>query len=225
MRESSARVRHRALTSIVLATLIVLAVAPLGNTRHSVKAQPIDTVVLDWNRYAVEVFVNAPTAPTPGMGQTPTVAILHLAIVHGAVYDAVNMIDGGYQPYLSDLPTASASASMAAAVATAAHHTIVGLQIVPSLSPAIVTRLDSHLEDSLAAATNADGASSVAAGIAVGDAASAAMLAERASDGRYSSFSFAVGDEPGEWSPTPPAFLNDPFGWVINVEPFLLDKA
>jgi hypothetical protein len=51
------------------------------------------------------------------------------------------------------------------------------------------------------------------------------MLAERAHDGRYGSFSFPVGAEPGEWRPTPPAFLNDPFGWVVNVDPFLLESA
>ena len=51
--------------------------------------------MLDWNQYAAEALINAPAAPTPGMGQGPTVAILHLAMVQGAVYDAVNMIDGG----------------------------------------------------------------------------------------------------------------------------------
>ena len=49
-------------------------------------------------------------------------------MVQGAVYDAVNAIVGGYQPYLPDLPTASPSASQEAAVATAAHHVLVGLE-------------------------------------------------------------------------------------------------
>ena len=50
-------------------------------------------------------------------------------MVHGAVYDAVNAIDGGHQPYLDGLPPASPSASQEAAVATAAHHVLVGLGI------------------------------------------------------------------------------------------------
>ena len=43
-------------------------------------------------------------------------------MVQGAVYDAVNMIDGGHEPYLDGLPPAPADASKAAAVATAAHR-------------------------------------------------------------------------------------------------------
>ena len=66
------------------------------------------------------------------MGQGPTVAILHLAMVQGAVYDAVNMIDGGHEPYLDDLPAAPSSASKSAAVATAAHHVLVGMVIQPA---------------------------------------------------------------------------------------------
>ena len=50
---------------------------------------------------------NAPTAPIPGAGQAPQVSALHLAMMHGAVYDAVNSIDGRHQPYLAGLPAAS----------------------------------------------------------------------------------------------------------------------
>ena len=217
--------RHYVSGIIALVAVLTLALTPWSNQSPVASADPADTMVLDWNRYAVEALSNLPTASTPGAGQTPTVAILHLAMVQGAVYDAVNMIDGGYQPYLADLPPASASASQAAAVATAAHHTLTGMQLVPPLSGAIVDRLDALLADSLALATDADGPAAVAAGIAVGEAAAAAMLAERADDGRYGSFAFPVGTAPGEWRPTPPAFLNDPFGWVVNVDPFLLESA
>ena len=47
-----------------------------------------------------------PTAAIPGLGQPPPLAVIHLAMVHGAVYDAVNAIDGGHEPYLSGLPSA-----------------------------------------------------------------------------------------------------------------------
>ena len=46
---------------------------------------------------------------------------MHLAIVHGAIYDAVNAIDGGYEPYLGS-PSASSSYSEDAAAATAAYR-------------------------------------------------------------------------------------------------------
>jgi hypothetical protein len=129
------------------------------------------------------------------------VSIQHLAMVQGAVYDAVNMIDGGHEPYLDDLPAAPESASKAAAVATAAHDVLVGVVVVPPLSQAILDRLDDLRDDSIAA-TVQDGAPAVAAGIAAGAAAAEAMLDDRANDGRYGSFTFTEGTEPGEWRRT-----------------------
>ena len=108
-----------------------------------------------------------------------------MPIVQGAVYDAVNAIDGGYELYLDGLPPARANASKAAAVARAAHDTLVAIMnqvpttatFTAAVRAAIITRLDALLADSLAAATAVDGSSAVAAGVAAGDAAADAMLA------------------------------------------------
>jgi hypothetical protein len=145
-------------------------------------------------------------------------------MVQGAVYDAVNSIDGGHQPYLAGLPEASRSASQEAAVATAAHHVLVGLGggLVPALPQVVLDRLDALYADALEDIPAGD---DKADGIAAGAAAAAAMLEERTNDGRYVPFSFTVGDEAGEWRPTPPASVNDPFAWVANVEPFLLQSS
>jgi hypothetical protein len=62
-------------------------------------------------------------------------------------------------------------------------------------------------------------------GVSVGAAAAAAMLAARTNDGRYVPFSFQVGTNPGEWRPTPPSSINDPFAWVARVQPFLLEST
>jgi hypothetical protein len=176
--------------------------------------------VLTWNTHAVEALTNAPTAATPGAGQTPPVAVLHMAMVQAAVYDAVNAIAGGYQPYLEGLPAAPASASVDAAVATAAHDVLTGL--TPPLPAVVRDRLDALYAGSLAAI--ADGANETA-GIAIGAAAAAAMLASRVGDGRYTALSYTVGTQPGEWRPTPPGFVNDPFAWVAVVRPFTLDSS
>ena len=177
----------------------------------------------EWNLHAANALINAPTAPIPGAGQTPPVSELHLAMVQGAVYDAVNAIDGGHQPYLAGLPPASPSASQEAAVATAAHDVLVGLGIglVPPLPQVVRDRLDALYADALADIP--DGAAKTG-GIAAGAAAAAAMLEARATDGRYVPFSFTVGDDAGQWRPTPPGFVNDPFAWVARVEPFLLQS-
>ena len=213
----------------VAAVGALCVVVALGGAARTAQAGPADDAVLDWNLHASDALINAPGAATPGMGQGPTVAILHLAMVQGAVYDAVNMIDGGHAPYLDHLPAAPASASKPAAVATAAHHVLLGTVMVPPLSAGIVTRLDGLYASSLAAI--ADGPAKTA-GIAAGEAAAAKMLADRAADGRYGPFRFTCGDGPGEWRlttslecPDPPAPHGDPNAWLARVEPFVLEST
>jgi hypothetical protein len=55
-----------------------------------------------WNQRAATTLVNGNTAATPGVMFTPPVAIIHLAIVQGAVYDSVNAVKGGHDPTWKD---------------------------------------------------------------------------------------------------------------------------
>ena len=112
---------------MAVATVSVVTLMPAG----PVAATPSNTV-LNWNATAVAALLNAPTATPPGGGQTAGVAAIHLAMVQGAVYDAVNSIVGGYEPYL-DVPAAPPGASIDAAVATAAHHVLV--TVIPIAAP------------------------------------------------------------------------------------------
>src|SRR5689334_11733242 len=58
----------------------------------------------------------------------PGEAAVYMGIVHAAIYDAALAVEGGaYQPYAIAL-TAPRGTSAAAAVSTAAHHTLVGMQ-------------------------------------------------------------------------------------------------
>lgn len=213
------------LTMVVIAAVVLFNLIAIAGKPAAASAQTQDNVVLEWNLNASTAFTNPPTAPTPGAGMPPQVGILHMAMVQGAVYDAVNSIEGGYSPYLSGIPSADKGASKAAAVATAAHHVIVGVQIDPALAPEVVSRVDAQLADALAKATATDGQGAVAAGVAAGEAAAAAMLAERQNDGRYVATQVVPGTRPGEWQPTPPSNASDPFAWVGNVEPFMLESA
>jgi PAP2 superfamily len=167
-----------------------------------------DTVT-DWN-------VNATNALLVAAGQPPQVSVPHLAMVHGAVYDAVNAIDGGHEGYLVTSRLATRSDSKDAAAATAAYRVLV------HLVPAQQAALDGQYAASLA--TIPDG-SSKTRGIAVGDAAAAAMIAARTDDGRFGPFRFAVGTGPGLWRPVLPAFVNDPAAWLKDVKPFLIQNA
>src|SRR5260221_1588031 len=166
--------------------------------------------VTDWNTYANAAIYS--TVPPP----TAHAAVLSTAMVQGAVYDAVNAIAGGYQPYL---PTAAADPtySQDAAAATAAFRVVAAL-VQSSQVPGLQPLYDASLL-AIPDGPAKDG------GIAVGEAAAAAMLAARAHDGRNGSFTFVLGTDPGQWRRSPPFFGLDPTPWVGNVTPFLLPSA
>jgi hypothetical protein len=214
---SAPRKRVRIGVAVVLAAAAAIPSATVN------AADPAARMVLDWNQYAIEAIANPVSPPVgvlPGAGQSPTVGILHVAMTQLAVYDAVNAIARTHEPYLRGLPRASRTANKAAAAATAAHHVLVGL--VPALPDVVKTRLDGLYASSLD--TIPDGRRKNA-GIRIGAAVAAKMLAKRANDGRYVPYQFATGTGPGEWRPVLPAFGNDPFAWVANVKPFAIRRA
>lgn len=224
----------------LLACIVLAAVAAVafGSAAPPAAADSPATAVLDWNKHAFDALANAPTNPTtPGAGMAAPVQALHMAMVQGAVYDAVNSIAGGYASYL-DVPAASSSASQAAATATAAHDVLVAVLNQAPLSAtftaavrqSIIDRLGLRETESIAAATAADGATAVADGVEAGDAAAAAMIADRAGDGRWGPFRFTCGEAPGQWRPatstvcTTPSGPSDPFAWVAKVRPFVVES-
>jgi hypothetical protein len=137
-------------------------------------------------------------------------------MVHLAIYDAVNAIEG--QPFKSyaSTPTVNLPASADAAVATAAHDILV------ALFPAQRPNLDAKYDAALAALPN-DAAR--VNGIAVGQQAAAAILAVRATDGRDGTVTYVPGSGPGVWVPTPPAFLAGLAPETPLVQPFALQSA
>jgi hypothetical protein len=198
----------------LLAGTVALALAGVIPIASVSAAEPA-TILLNWNQYAVEALSNAPTATPPGAGTTPPVASLHLAMVQLAVYDAVNAIDRGHEPYLQGLPKAPKRASKSAAAATAAHHVLVGL--VPALADNVKANLDTLYAGTLASIPNSWRKT---AGVRIGATVAAAMLAKRANDGRYVPYSFTASTDIGKWRPELPAYASDPFAWVSNVKPF-----
>jgi hypothetical protein len=166
--------------------------------------------VSDWN-------VIASGAIIASAGQPPPVSALSFAMVQGAVYDAVNAIDRGHQPYLI-APAANPWDSKDAAAATAAFR------VLAVLFPGQLATLQ-PVYDAYIAALADQPVGAKAAGIAAGEAAAAAMLAARANDGRGGGPGTLVGTIPGVWRPTPPFFAQDPAPWVANVRPFLVPDA
>ena len=138
-------------------------------------------------------------------------------MVQGAVYDAVNAIDGGRQPYLV-APSAEPWYSTEAAVAAAAFRVLVGL--FPAQESALLVEYNASL-------ASIDDGPAKAGGIGVGEASAAAMLAARANDGRFGPFTVVEGFDPGDWRLAPPQgpagiVARDPAPWVGNVDPFIV---
>jgi hypothetical protein len=181
----------------------------------SVAAAEPTNMVLVWNENAVSVISNAPTAALPGLGHAPPLSALHVAMVHGAIYDAVNAIDRGHEPYLDGL-SAPATASKAAAVAQAAHDVLLGL--VPTPPAAVVTRVHGLLTASLALI---DDGQAKTDGIDIGADAAAAMLLARANDGRFDVEPFSTSNDVGKWRPVPP-LSNNVFGHFATVKPLTM---
>jgi hypothetical protein len=167
-----------------------------------------DTVT-QWNQ-------NAATALYVTASQPPNVSVLHMAMVQGAVYDAVNAIDRGREGYLLTSRLATPTDSKDAAAATAAYKVL--LSIVPLQQPGLQPLYDA----TLAGIPNGPAKTR---GIAVGEAAAAAMIAARTSDGRFGLFRFPEGFAPGAWRVPLPGGANDPNAWVKDVKPFLIERA
>jgi len=168
--------------------------------------------VIDWNGYAqTAIFSTGPTAHA---------STLSFAMVHGAVYDAVNAIDRRHRPYLRVAPERR-PASQDAAAATAAFRVLAGLY------PAQLQTLQANYVASLA---KIEPGERRARGIAVGERAAAAMLEARADDGRLTPgtpYPYPLGTEPGAWRVSPPALPTavEPAWWVGNVRPFIIPNA
>ncbi len=128
---------------LLFSLLVLLTLTPGGATAQRATSYDgsLENVVATWNFHAVDAFNNTLTGEIMGAGQPPAISILHLAMVHGAIYDAVMTIDGGYQPYLTTLPRTPQAASKAAAVATAAHDVLLGIVLPTPLNPAISDRI------------------------------------------------------------------------------------
>ena len=199
-----------------LSVLTLIGVAALAPAASVAAAEPTN-MVLVWNENAVNVISQPATATPPGLGQAPPLSALHVAMVHGAIYDAVNAIDGDHEPYLDGL-SAPSTASQAAAVAQAAHDVLYG--ITPAGNTAVRTRIDDMLTASLGLI---DPGQAKTDGIEIGADAAAAMLAARADDGRSDAEPFATSNDAGKWRPVPPASSNV-LGQFATVTPLTLSS-
>jgi len=165
--------------------------------------------VVDWN----QITVDAVTVGRPG-----PIGLVDIALVHIAVHDAVQAIEGRFEPYHFEVDRAYGRRS--AAVAAAAHDVLVGMY------PAQAATLDPLYYTYLA-----DHGLSSDPGLAVGQQAAANILPLRRANPNPLPPPFIGGNNVGQWRPTP-SFLGNPpvpapfspmaVPWMASFDPFTL---
>jgi hypothetical protein len=201
--------KHKTIANFLLTTALMLCA--LSGTRAQVISQPetINTgenVVLQWNRVLKE------TISTAGQHPATIFPVRSFAMMHAAMFDAVNSIDGSYTPYLTDVP-GSINASPEAAAAQAAHDVLIGLY--PSRSAIFAA----ELEVSLAGIPR----NRAMQGVRVGRVVALRLLEARANDGwNAPPPPYSLPTTPGNWQPAPGAagFTHFP-----SVVPFAITSA
>ena len=161
-------------------------------------------VVTDWNMTAIRAAQAA--------GQPSSIFSRNMAMVHAAIYDAINAIDRSHTVYAVDT-TAKPGASLEAAAAAAAYGVLTKLYW--SQTPAF----DVALEGSLAAIP--DGPVK-ADGMAVGREVAEQLMALRKGDRSNAPVTYTPTSDPGVYQLTPPAFAPVILPHWGGVTPFLL---
>jgi len=179
----------------VFAALIGLVIALASPARAD--------VITDWNQTAIEVMKASNIAGNPWTR--------NMAMMHVAMSDAVNSVQGRYASYVSSGP-AKPGASAEAAAAAAAR------QILLQQAPGQKALIDQAYVETTKAIP--DGAAKTD-GVAIGEKCAAAVLADRASDGTNVPDTYRPLATPGIWIPTTPPL----FAEYARVKPWVLKSA
>ncbi|MBW4695401.1 MAG: phosphatase PAP2 family protein [Lyngbya sp. HA4199-MV5] len=174
---------------------------------------PGTDVVLDWNATLLNAIQAVDTAPP--------IAARHQAMVHTAIFDAVNAIEQRYSSYSPNLSAslnlnATSGASTTAAAAQAAYR------VLTQLYPTQRSEFDAQLARSLAEVPDGDAENR---GVVVGDRVADVILINRTADGSSGAQDrYTPTGRPGSYQFTrPDSFALLP-GWG-NVVPFTIPNA
>ena len=162
-------------------------------------------VVLHWNEIMMQSLTSNPSRILPPR---------NMALVHVAMFDAVNAIDRSYEPYAAQVHV-SRGASTEAAAAQAAHDTLAALY------PARQAVFDAALAQDLAGIPTGVARQ----GIAIGQEVARQILELRADDHAGDLVTYTPpNNDPGQWQPTPPDFSAAAFAHVPLMTPFALQS-
>src|SRR5579859_3682942 len=152
------------ISAMLALSCALLQVGQLANAATDEEQNPGQQLnaVIEWNRTLLAIV------RTPGAQPTTIHSTRNFAILHAAIYDAVNNIEPKFSPYLVRLPDVPRSASKIAAADQAAHDVLVFLY------PGFQASLDMELQQDLAQLPDNE---RTVDGIAVGQAVASQILA------------------------------------------------
>jgi len=203
-----------------------LRIAP--TPRNSASPADPRTTLRHWNQIAINASGLDHTPVASGEARVfgeqlgPGRSSRAMAIVHIAIFDAVNSIAGGYRSYTSTT-AAPPDTAMNAAIAEAAHDTLIALY------PSQRGSLDALLADDLSHLL--PHGRPQANGVALGARTAAAILALRAGDGSQNpearmGVDYIAGVDPGDWRQDPIGLSPLALGYHWGaVKPFVLQSS
>jgi len=210
-----AHVRASVLALVAVVSLLATGVAARADGPTTVAAVvpgPAASTdpVIAWNQALIGIL------STPGAQPATIHATRNLAILHAAIYDAVDSIERTSRPYEISI-TAPRRADPTAAAAAA------GYAVLSSLYPNQQEAIGGEFQSLLAQVPNGYHKYE---GVRTGEAVADALLALRADDGSaLPQPVFTPGTQPGDYQLTPPAFAQPVFTQWPLVRPFALQKA
>lgn len=183
----------------------------LTNPQPSVAgpSSPAGDLVVQWNQELIDTLAVAGVHPSR-IRVERTYAMMHVAM-----FDAVNAIERGYTSFRFETK-ASRGASAEAAAAQAAHDVLL------SLYPSRAASLHALLQETLASIPPGRARQ----GIAIGSDIAAQVLAWRSADGwDVTPPPYVLPADPGNWIPTPPGFAAAAFTQYPAAEPFATESS
>jgi hypothetical protein len=196
---SSWRFRKRSTTMAFPNSTLIFGRAAFAAAVIGLAAPGMANVITDWDARAVAM------AAPGSMGQR------EMAILHVAMFDAVNSIERRYRPYLAQFP-ASSNTSQEAAAATAAAA------VLTALHPDKAAEIKAALSGELAGIPDS---SAKADGVKLGEQVAAKILEARANDGANAPDAYRPRATPGVYVPTATLVGS---AWP-NMTPFAMTSA
>lgn len=184
--------------------------------------------IRDWNQIAIDAagLDHAPSDASHIFGHQlgPGRSSRAMAIVHLAIFDVVNAVEGGHRSY-TGLGPAKVGTSISAAVAQAAHDTLLALY------PSQEARFNAFLAQDLSEIPDGQLKTN---GISLGQRAASTVLAARSADAsQYDELivgtapeNFHTSNDPGKWRQDPISQIGVALGakWG-DVKPFVLERG